>query len=414
MMPMIQNNTIHTTIRKHASDLAENLIQIRRDLHQHPEQSGQELWTANYLSEKLERLGLNVRTGVGGHGLVADLITNPSKQTVALRVDMDALPIHEINDVPYRSKVPGVMHACGHDVHSTIGFGTAAVLTMMAAQVPGNVRFIFQPEEEEITGALRMIREGVLTDPVPDAIFGLHVAPIPTGQIAWSDGLFLAGFEHFLAIISPMEGFSMSPHYLDAVARRCCQVIRGFNEWHLPDTWDEMQAFWQIMQAGPQNLQHFIVFDATPNDEDATTWRGQFGVGIKAANHHLRLAAVGRIKASLNTICRATHTQYRLEPMGAMMDMRNDPHLVQSTLPALKTAFGQHNTIQLKAAFPFNCEDFAFYTKTIPGAMVWLGAADPQHGKFAMLHTRDFDVDERCLETGTIAMASLLLKALSM
>ncbi len=123
---------------------------------------------------------------MGGHSLVADWVTDPAKPTVALRVDMDALPIHEVNDVPYRSEIPGVMHACGHDVHSAIGVGVAAVITALGDAVQGNIRILFQAEEEEITGALRMIRAGALITPKPIAIFGLHVSPFPTGKIAWT------------------------------------------------------------------------------------------------------------------------------------------------------------------------------------------------------------------------------------
>jgi len=394
------------------NDLFPTLRQIRRDLHRHPERSGAESWTSAYLAEKLERLGLEVKREAGGHGVVADLIQDPSQPTAALRVDMDALPIHEINETPYRSMIPGVMHACGHDVHSAVGIGTAALLTAIGDDLPGNVRFIFQPEEEEITGALRMIRRGVLSDPEPKAIFGLHVAPLPAGQIAWTDGLFLSGFEHYLCTLSPQEGSRISPGHLADVAERCCQVIRSFNRWELPQSWNAMQDFWQKMKDAPQALRHFIIYDASRNTEDPSIWPGQFGIGIKAADHHLRKTAIGRIKASLNTICRMTKTHYRLDPMGSMPDMRNDHELMHTVLPALEEIVGSPNLINLQAAFPFNCEDFAFYTKRIPGLMLWLGGADPDAGKFAMLHTSDFDVDETCIKTGVLAMGAMLVQYL--
>ena len=408
----IQDNIIGT-IQTLTRGIFADLVKFRRELHRHPELSGQEAWTALYLAKKLDTLGLIIRSDIGGHGLCADLLTDPAQPTVALRVDMDALPIQEDNQVPYRSTFPGVMHACGHDVHATIGIGVASVLSQMQGLLPGNVRLIFQPEEEEITGAQRMIRAGVLTDPIPTAILGLHVAPLPAGLIAWTDGLFLSGFEHFLVTLTPQEDYPHLPGYLDAVAQRCCQAIHKFNTWHLPHTWPEMQAFWEIMQIGPRELRRFIYFDATLNDEEPSAWLGQFGLGITAANRHLRISALGRVRARLNTICRATHTHYQIKPMGSMIDMRNDPGLVLSNLPALEKAIGVENLRQLKAAFPFNCEDFAYYTEKVPGAMVWLGAANPDKGKYAMLHTPDFDVDEICLETGTIAMATLLINTLS-
>jgi amidohydrolase len=325
---------------------------------------------------------------------------------------MDALPIEEVNTVSYRSQVPGVMHACGHDVHSTVGIGVAAVIAALGDQVPGNVRILFQPEEEEITGALRMIRAGALARPKPKAIFGLHVAPLPAGQVAWTDDLFLAGFEHFLVSLFPEAGYRGTRAHLNAVAERCCQVIRGFNKWRLPETWTEMQAFWQLMQEGPHDLQHFTVYDASRDSENPAAWHGQFGIGIKAASHHLRRAALGRVRAAINTITAVTRTGYQIESMGNMLDVRNDAGLVRSALPDLQAALGT-DLIQLKAAFPFNCEDFAYYTKEIPGAMFWLGGADPSRGKYAMLHTPDFDVDERCLLTGTILGTNLIFSSLN-
>lgn len=197
-------------IQHHICDLHYTLVEIRRYLHRHPELSGEEDWTAWYIVNRLKDFPLDINTGVGGHGIVADLVTDPDKPTVALRVDMDALPIHEVNAVPYRSQVPGVMHACGHDVHSAIGIGTAAILSHMASDLPGNVRFIFQPEEEQVTGALCMIQSGALAHPLPAAIWGLHVAPLSVGQVAWTDGLFLAGFDHYLVTLSPQEGYPLT------------------------------------------------------------------------------------------------------------------------------------------------------------------------------------------------------------
>ncbi len=389
----------------------EEIRKIRRELHRHPELSGYETWTAEYLSKKLIAAGLVVRNHVGGHGILADLVVDPGKPTMALRVDMDALPIQETNRVPYRSKIEGIMHACGHDVHSAIGVGVANILSSLRDDLPGNIRFIFQPEEEEITGALRMIHDGALTNPEPAAVLGLHVAPIPAGQVAWTDGLFLSGFDHYLVSLSPRKDQSFHLGHLSTIASRCCHAIQSLNRWKLPETWDQMEAFWRLMQTGPEELKNFIVYDASLDEEDPDAWPGQFGVGVKAASPSLRKTAFGKIRATLNKICRMTHTQYEITKMGSMIDMRNHAGLVQSTLPALESALGKQHITQLNAAFPFNCEDFAFFAKRIPGAMYWLGAADPSQGKYALLHTPDFDVDEHCLVTGTVAMATLLWEA---
>ncbi len=408
------DNRLVKLIQKESTNSFNFLRQIRRDLHAHPELSGEESWTANYIADILEGLNIEVKRDVSGHGLVADLITNPSKNTVALRVDMDALPIQEVNKTVYRSKIPGVMHACGHDVHSTIGIGTLSILTKLSENLPGNIRVIFQPEEEQITGAKRMIKAGVLRDPTPSAIFGLHVAPLLVGQIAWTDGLFLAGFDHYLASLVPNENKSLSNAQLDAVAQRCCEAILEVNQWHLPETWEEMQSLWGLLQDPPESLRNFIIYDASLDEENQNSWHGEFGIGVKAANLQLRRTALERIQATINRICRLSNVKYHIEPMGSMIDMCNDPHLVHSTLSALMKVVGKNNLVHLEAAFPFNCEDFAYYTKEVPGAMAWLGAANPGEEKFALLHTPDFDVDETCLITGTTVMATLLIEALQL
>ncbi|MFN2303293.1 MAG: M20 family metallopeptidase [Anaerolineales bacterium] len=400
------------SIQNCASEIFDELVQIRRDLHQHPELSGHEEWTTHYLAGKLNQIGLDVHTRLGEYGLIADLTTDPAKASVALRVDIDALPIQESNNCDYRSKIPGLMHACGHDVHSAIGVGTAIILTNLATKLNGNVRFIFQPEEEEISGALKMIHAGALKKPTPNAILGIHVAPIPVGNIALTEGLFLAGFDHYLVSLIPNQGCNKTLNALDHVAEKACRMILGFNQWHLPQNWKEEQALWERMQEGYADLQNFIIYDASLDDEQPAIWRGQFGLGIKTANTHLRRIAIGRVRAYLNTLCRLTHTRYQIEPMGTMPDMINDCHLVRSTRAVLAQAIGSNHIVQLKAAFPFNCEDFAFYTKYIPGAMYWLGGANPAEDKFAMLHTPNFDVDERCFLTGTIGMAALIIDTL--
>ena len=406
------NHELINTIQQESSSSFEFMQTIRRDLHKHPELSEEESWTADYIGKILEQFNVVVHRDLGGYGLFADLVTDPSKPTVALRVDMDALPIQETNKIPYHSTIPGVMHACGHDVHTAIGIGTLALLTRLAHDLPGNVRFIFQPEEEQITGAKAMIRAGVLEEPTPKAIFGLHVAPLPSGQIAWTEGLFLAGFDHYLATLMPGEGRQISNERLDTIAQHCCAAIQELNQWHLPETWEEMQEFWKYLQKPPKSLRNFQIFDASLDEEDPDAWHGEFGVGIKAATPNLRRTALGRVRSAINRISRSAKLNYYIEPMGSMIDMRNDTDLVKSTLPALKASIGGKNLIHLQAAFPFNCEDFAYYTKEVSVAMVWLGAGNPDEGKYALLHTPDFDVDETCLVTGTTAMASLLIESL--
>src|SRR5437870_5680897 len=182
-------------IAKAAEALRAKLVEQRRDFHMHPELSNREERTSRIVAERLRALGLDdVKTGVGKYGVVALLKGSKPGPVVAVRADMDALPIQETIDVPYKSLVPGVKHACGHDAHATVELGVAEVLSQMRGQIHGTVKFLFQPAEEgapadEEGGATLMIKEGALKNPRPSAIFGLHATPeIETGQIGYRAG----------------------------------------------------------------------------------------------------------------------------------------------------------------------------------------------------------------------------------
>ena len=178
-----------------AKDQSQDIIAHRRHLHSNPELSFEEFNTAKYVAAELNAIGLKPEEGVAGTGVVAVIEgVNPGKRVVGLRADMDALPILEANDVPYKSKVPGVMHACGHDVHTSSLLGTALILHQLRGEFEGTVKLVFQPAEEKAPGgASLMIKEGVLENPKPASMIGQHVAPnIPAGKIGFREGMYMA------------------------------------------------------------------------------------------------------------------------------------------------------------------------------------------------------------------------------
>jgi metal-dependent amidase/aminoacylase/carboxypeptidase family protein len=183
-----QRGSITQRIAAYADSGSAQWVAIRRDLHQNPELSGQEERTSKIVADWLRTNGLTVRTGVGGHGVVGILTGGRPGPLVAYRADMDAVRSTSPDPVPFASKVPGVRHICGHDVHVTIGLGLAATLSHVKAELPGRVMFIFQPSEENATGARAMLKAGLFTDAKPDAIFGLHSAPLDVGRITSKTG----------------------------------------------------------------------------------------------------------------------------------------------------------------------------------------------------------------------------------
>ena len=214
--------TLINTFKHEADAMAEQLVAWRRDFHMHPELGFQEVRTAGIVAEHLHDLGLEVSTGVGRTGVVA--LVEPDDvaadaPTVLLRFDMDALPIDEQNDVPYRSQNPGVMHACGHDGHTAIGMGVAALLTKHRQELAGRVKLVFQPAEEGLGGAQAMIADGALEGPKPAAAFGLHLwSRMPLDQIVVQEGPLMAGADKIHLVVHGVGGHGAMPHEtIDAV-----------------------------------------------------------------------------------------------------------------------------------------------------------------------------------------------------
>ncbi|MBX5495732.1 MAG: amidohydrolase, partial [Bryobacteraceae bacterium] len=230
----LSGQTRQDRVNQIAESLRNQLIEQRRDFHMHPELSNREERTAKVIAERLRALGFtDIRTGVARHGIVAVLKGGKPGPVVAVRTDMDALPITETLDVPYKSKNPGVKHACGHDLHMTVQLGVAEVLTKLRDQIPGTVKFIFQPAEEgapagETGGATQMLREGVLENPRPKAIFALHAGPhFRAGQVAYTPGPFLASSDTFTIRVVGKGVHGAYPHMgLDPIPV-AAEIIQG-------------------------------------------------------------------------------------------------------------------------------------------------------------------------------------------
>ena len=233
LLPVLLTNTSHSfavrrarpdsareqKIAQAAEGLRAQLVTLRRDFHMHPELSNREERTSRIVAERLRALGLeDVKTGVGKYGVTALLRGARPGAIVAVRADMDALPIQEVNDVPYKSQVAGVKHACGHDAHTTVELGVAEVLSKMKGEIQGTIKFIFQPAEEgapagEEGGARLMIKEGAMDNPRPSAIFGLHTLPsIEAGQIAFHSGPAMASSDRFFITIRGKSSHGAQPH----------------------------------------------------------------------------------------------------------------------------------------------------------------------------------------------------------
>jgi amidohydrolase len=394
----------HMSVQNIAKALQPKLVEIRRDLHQHPELSNREFRTAGVVAEHLKRLCLSVQTGVAHTGVVGLLEGSRSGPTVAVRADMDALPIQELNEVPYRSRHDGVKHACGHDVHTTIGLGVAEVLSQLRTTLPGSVKFIFQPAEEgappgEKGGAYLMLDEGVLDNPRVEAILGLHVMPtLEAGKLGYHAGPVWASNDAIEVTVHGRKTHGAYPHTgIDAifVASHLLQALQTFVNRSV-DVRDPLLISFGVIQGGNQ-------FNVIADEVR------MLGI-IRCLNPEIRRAAPQLIEELVRGITGSFGASHSLKIVPGAPVTMNHPEIVSRAVPVLEAAVGKENVLLQRPQM--GAEDFACYAERVPGFYFMLGVRNEVRGITEMLHTPRFDVDEACLSIGVQAMSNLVIECL--
>ncbi len=385
------------TIQKLAQKLTPRLIEIRRHIHAHPELSGQEYKTAAYVSGVLSSYGYQVHEMIGKTGVVAELKgqSSPDDNILAIRADMDALPILEKAEVPYISKSPGIMHACGHDVHTTVGLGTAMVLAELTESgdrlFPSTTRFLFQPAEETAQGAKWMVADGVMKDVA--AIFALHTFPsIPAGTIGLRQGALTAAADDLEIVITGESGHGARPHEaIDAI-------------------WIAAQVITQLQQSISRTINPLhpavitigqISGGRAPNViADQVRLTGTVR-SLHADTHALLPSWITRIAEKICALHGATCTVNYTRGCTSVL---NDVDLTNLVASCASEALGD-DRIQWIPDASMGAEDFANFTDLVPGTMFRLGVGFPDRSVNHPLHHSQFEVDESALTTGVITMA---------
>jgi metal-dependent amidase/aminoacylase/carboxypeptidase family protein len=374
-----------------------DLIALRRDLHRWPELAGAESRTAALVARRLRAAGLEVSTGVGGHGVVAVLHGARPGPTVAYRADMDAVAADERPGWEFASRVPGAAHLCGHDLHTAIGVGVAEVLARSRERVEGRVVFVFQPAEETLRGARAMLDAGALDQVTPDEVYALHCAPFPVGSFAIMPGNGLPGLDlGHVDVTGP-----------DAVAtgERLRAAIEGLSTVRRPGTPEEFARMLDEMRTPDGPAARFVSAGAQVGAGDDGAVRVRFAV---------RAWPDDRYPALRDDVRRLA------DPAGGRVEFAGPPFPAMVCSPELSHAAAAHlrnlpgvsGVEVLHAPFPFNGEDFALFLHRVPGAMLYLGVADPERGFNGVPHAPDFGADERAIGVGVRAMAGLLLHRL--
>lgn len=402
------------TIDRLAQEILPKVIEWRRDFHKNPELGNREFRTSKIIAAQLEALGYEVTTGVARTGVIGVLRGGKAPASggpvVGLRADMDALPVVEQGDLPFKSTVTtewngqqvGVMHACGHDNHMAILLGAATVLAKMKEDLPGTVKLIFQPAEEgppageSPAGAQLMTQEGVLENPKVDAVFGLHVFPFPAGDIIYRSGPLMASGDFFTLTIKGKQTHGAVPWGgVDPIVIGA-QIVSGF----------------QTILSRSVNI----------TEAPAVVTVGRFSGGVRANIIPETVEIEGTVRAFDENVRKDIHRRMRdiatmyAQASGATATLelglgypvtRNDPALTERMLPTLRRAAGaEHVRV---AALTGTAEDFAYYQQKVPGLFFFLGVTprDQDHTKAPQNHSPLFYADESALPVGVRAMSSL-------
>lgn len=389
-----------TDLREAAEEIGPGVVADRRDIHQHPELGYHEERTSALVAARLRQLGLNVRTGVGGTGVVGLLRGGKPGKTVLLRADMDALPIREENETVYVSQNDGVMHACGHDAHTSMLLGAARLLADRRAEIPGTIKFMFQPAEEGGGGAQKMIDDGVLEDPAVDAAFGMHVdAERYVGQAALRPGPAMASADRFTITVEGKGGHAASPH------RTVDPVVVGAQI---------VTALQTIVSREVSPIEPAVVTVASLKAgaahnviPDTATLIGT----VRAYNPDVRQHVQDRIGEIARGIAVAMRARAEVDYHVGYPVLMNDAEQVDLVRDAVGSLLGPDAVFERDPVM--GAEDFAFILRKVPGAFLHLGVRNRAWKAPRPVHTARFDVDESALPIGVAAHCAIALQFLS-
>ncbi|MDB5286550.1 MAG: N-acyl-L-amino acid amidohydrolase [Mucilaginibacter sp.] len=391
---------IKEKIQQLSQDIFNEVVANRRHLHSHPELSFHEVETSVFVANKLDELGLEYHK-MADTGLVALIKGDkPSDKVIALRADMDALPITEANDVPYKSQNTGVMHACGHDAHTSSLLGTAKILTELKSEFGGTIKLIFQPAEEKLPGgASLMIKEGVLENPKPAAVLGQHVMPlIDAGKVGFRAGKYMASTDELYVTVKGKGGHGAQPqqnidpviitaHILTALQ----QVISRFADPKSPS----VLSFGKVIANGATNvIPNEVYMEGTFRTMDEK-WRGEAHIKMKKMAEGIAESMGGSCEFNI---------------MRGYPFLINEEVLTNATRGHAEDYLGKENVLDLDIWMA--AEDFAYYSQVADSCFYRLGTRNEERGITSSVHTPTFDVEEDAFKISTGLMAYLAIKQL--
>lgn len=395
---------IHDLIQKQTDEIYDSLVNIRRDLHEHPELSEHEQRTSKLIEKYLLSLGLDVKTNIGGYGVVGILKGENTGKKIAWRADIDALKSDFPDVVDFKSKNEGVRHICGHDVHTTIGLGIAKVLSNQKQNIKGTVYFIFQPSEENFKGAKSMIDDGLFDIIKPDEIYGLHINPMPAGLIA-------AKSDEVYAYLKVLQiKFKKQGNNNDKIQFTKSILTELMNV--KPDS-----RFWNYQNFGDPEIglasQNGIYQNYLLVDQDFKVTENDSYISIETVltgsnKNKLDLIPEQIKERILKSDFRDNliSTEYTIEYPTVI----NNPNLTEKALNLISVVYGKQSVAKFYGVIPNFNDDFSFYQRKVPGVYFFLGGSNFQKGQISMPHTPNFAVDEECIRIGVKYFSSMIVE----
>jgi amidohydrolase len=396
-MPQSLPNDPTTAIRTATDRIEHDLIEIRRDIHAHPELGFEEVRTAGVVARELTRLGIPHQTGIGKTGIVGLIEGGRPGKVLAIRADMDALPIEERTGLKFASQTKGLMHACGHDIHTTTLLGVAAVLKDLAPQLAGTVKLVFQPAEEGVGGMRAMLADGLLEGPHIDLALGFHNYPdMPVGRFGYVHGPCLAAADRFDIVVHGRSGHAAWPHVtVDPLVAAASLVV----QLQTIVSREVPPMFPAVVTVGM--IQGGTTYNIIP---DSCAIKGTVRT-LNAPARDIIEAAIARLAAGIEAGMRVT---CKVDYHRGVPSLVNDDSVLEPTVAAVRKQFGD---VADEGQPSLGGEDFALLSDLVPGFQLRVGSGAP--GRADKLHNSDYQPDERCIGLGVQALSRAALEILA-
>ncbi|RXR34809.1 amidohydrolase [Flavobacterium piscinae] len=399
-----QEKNIHQKIENDTEEIFDKLVEIRRDFHQNPEIAGDESRSSKIIAEYLINLGLEVKTGIAGNGVIGILKGKKEGKIIAWRADMDALPHDFPDEVSYKSKNKGIQHGCGHDIHMAIGLGIAEVLSKNKEAINGTVYFIFQPEEETFVGAKNMVNSKLFSELHIDEIYALHVTALPVGQIiVKSNELFAYQKRVQINFNSKMTKENAEILY-HQIRNETIRKKNGVNPWEIPMAFDSIVG---LSNPNTTFKDYFFM------EENFIIERDKDQLSLKGYTYETSKSNLPTILPKIEQII--NKSKYKDQFISVLFiqenpTVLNNDLLTREATNVLNNIFGNKTVTQAHGQIPYFNDDFCYFQQKMPGVYFLLGGSNLAKGIFAMNHAPNFRVDEECIKIGVKSFSSLIFE----